>query len=149
MVSGMMCIKLIGHVVFWRDIWYVIVFTSQLFTVVFVIDIIDIMKKCWLNWQYNYHSIHTVLGPSARNISVRAEWLRQSRCTPSEQSEIPRWQPTPRQAPIQCVALHLALWSRFAVSSPSVGMLLSMKTVVLWPTVTIRRNGWIGYISKM
>jgi hypothetical protein len=35
---------------------------------------------------------------SAKNISVRAEWLRQSGLAPSEPSEIPRWLITPRPA---------------------------------------------------
>jgi len=30
-------------------------------------------------------------GASAKHISVRAEWLRQSGCAPSEPSETPRW----------------------------------------------------------
>jgi len=51
--------------------------------------------------------------PSAKNISVRAEWLRQSGRAPSEPSETPRWQTTPRPAPIRRVALHIALRSRF------------------------------------
>jgi len=50
---------------------------------------------------------------SAKNISVWAEWLRQSGRAPSEPSETPRWQTTPRPAPIRRVALHIALRSRF------------------------------------
>jgi len=46
---------------------------------------------------------------SAKNISVRAEWLRQSGPAPSEPSETPRWQITPRPASIPRVALHIAL----------------------------------------
>jgi len=54
------------------------------------------------------------MGPSsAKDISVRAEWLRQSGRAPSEPSETPRWQTTPRPAPIGRVALHIALRSRF------------------------------------
>jgi len=49
---------------------------------------------------------------SAKNISIRAEWLHLSGRAPSEPSEIPRWQTTPRLAPIRCVALHIALRSR-------------------------------------
>jgi len=48
-----------------------------------------------------------------KNISVRAEWLRQSGCAPSEPSEPPRWQTPPRPAPKQHVALHIALRSQF------------------------------------
>ena len=47
--------------------------------------------------------------PSAKNISVRAEWLRQSGRAPSEPSETPRWRITPCPASIPCVALHIAL----------------------------------------
>jgi len=50
---------------------------------------------------------------SAKKISVRAEWLHQSGRAPSEPSGTPRWQTTPRPAPIQCVALHIALRSPF------------------------------------
>ena len=50
---------------------------------------------------------------SAKNISVRAEWLRQSGRAPSEPSETPRWQTTPCPAPIRRVTLHIALRSRF------------------------------------
>jgi len=50
---------------------------------------------------------------SAKNISVQAEWLRQSGRAPSEPSETPRWQTTPRPAPIRRVALHIAVRSRF------------------------------------
>jgi len=50
---------------------------------------------------------------SGKNISVRAEWLRQSGRAPSEPSETPRWQTTPRPAPIRHVALLIALRSRF------------------------------------
>ena len=51
--------------------------------------------------------------PSAKIISVRAEWLRQSGRAPSELSETPRWRITPRPASIPCVALHIALRSPF------------------------------------
>jgi len=50
---------------------------------------------------------------SAKNISVRAEWLRQSGRTPSEPSETPRWRNTPRPASIPRVALHIAVQSQF------------------------------------
>jgi hypothetical protein len=45
--------------------------------------------------------------PSAKNISVRAEWLRHSGGTPSEPTETPRWWITPCPAAIPRVALHI------------------------------------------
>jgi len=51
--------------------------------------------------------------PSAKNISVQAERLRQGGRVPSEPSETPRWHTTPRPAPIRRVALHIALQSLF------------------------------------
>jgi len=50
---------------------------------------------------------------SAKNISVRAEWLRQSGRAPSEPSETPRRRITPLPAWILCVGLHIALRSLF------------------------------------
>jgi len=51
---------------------------------------------------------------SAKNNSVRAEWLGQSGRTPSELSEKLRWQKvTPRQAPIRHIALNIAPQSQF------------------------------------
>jgi len=50
---------------------------------------------------------------SAKNISVRAEWLRQSGRAPSEPSETPRWRVTLHAASIPRVALHIALRSLF------------------------------------
>ena len=50
---------------------------------------------------------------SAKNISVWADWLRQSGRAPSEPSETPRWQITPRPAPIPRAELHIALRSPF------------------------------------
>jgi hypothetical protein len=50
---------------------------------------------------------------SAKNISVWVEWLRQSGRALSELSETPRWQITPRPAPIPGVALHMPLRSQF------------------------------------
>ena len=47
--------------------------------------------------------------PSAKNISIRAELLRQSGRTPSEQSETPRWRITPCPPSFRCVAFHIAL----------------------------------------
>jgi len=51
--------------------------------------------------------------PSAKNISLRAEWLRQSGRPPSELSEISRWRITPRLASIACVGFHIAIRSLF------------------------------------
>jgi len=48
-------------------------------------------------------------GPSAKNISVRAEWLHQSGRGPSEPSETSRWRLTPHPALIRRVALYIAL----------------------------------------
>ena len=50
-----------------------------------------------------------VLYTSAKNISVQAEWLRQSGRALSELSETPRCRITPRPASIQRVAFHIAL----------------------------------------
>jgi len=57
-----------------------------------------------------------LLPTSAKNISVRAEWLRQSGRAPSEPSETPRWRITPRPASIPRVALHIALRSPFLLA---------------------------------
>jgi hypothetical protein len=51
--------------------------------------------------------------PSAKNISVWADWLRQSGRAPSEPSETPRWRITPRPASIPRVDLHIAFRSPF------------------------------------
>ena len=51
----------------------------------------------------------TLITRPAWNISVRAEWLRESGQTPSELSEIPRWQTTPRPARIRRATLNLAV----------------------------------------
>jgi hypothetical protein len=48
---------------------------------------------------------------SAKNISVWAEWLRQSGCARSQPSETVRWRTTPRPVSIQRVVLHMALRS--------------------------------------
>ena len=52
---------------------------------------------------------HSLLISSAKNISIRAEWLRRSGRGPSEPSDTPRWQITPRLVSIQRVAFHIAL----------------------------------------
>jgi len=64
-----------------------------------------------LMMRIRHHKVKEV--SSAKNISIRAEWLRQSGRAPSEPSETPLWQTTPRPAPIGRVALHIALRSRF------------------------------------
>ena len=74
-----------------------------------------------ISWQSQKRSLIAMSTPkaefiacsSAKNISVRAEWLRQSGRAPSEPSETPRWQTTPRPAPTRRVALHIALRSQF------------------------------------
>jgi hypothetical protein len=50
---------------------------------------------------------------SAKNISVRADWLHQSGCALSEPSETPRWWITLRPASIPRVEFHIALRSLF------------------------------------
>ena len=50
--------------------------------------------------------------PSAKNISVRAEWVRQSGRGQSELSETSWWRLTPCLALIWRVALHITLLSR-------------------------------------
>jgi len=50
---------------------------------------------------------------SAKNISVRAEWLSQSGHAPSEPSETPQWRIIPRPASITRVTLHITLRSLF------------------------------------
>jgi hypothetical protein len=52
-------------------------------------------------------------GTSAKNISVWADWLRQSGRAPSEPSETPQWRITPRPASIPRIELHIALRSPF------------------------------------
>jgi hypothetical protein len=52
-------------------------------------------------------------GTLAKNISIWADWLRQSGRAPSEPSEIPQWRITPRPASIPRVELHIALRSPF------------------------------------
>jgi len=67
------------------------------------------------NWhcKQSADTLQTKRNTSAKNISVRAEWLRQSRRAPSEPSETPRWRITPRPASKPPVALHIALRSLF------------------------------------
>jgi hypothetical protein len=56
---------------------------------------------------------HLSLSSLAKNISVRAERLRESGRAPSEMSETPQWQITPHPVSIPRVALHIALQSLF------------------------------------
>jgi len=51
--------------------------------------------------------------PSGRNGCVRVDAFHQSGHAPSKLSETPRWQLTPRPAPIPCVTLHITLQSQF------------------------------------
>jgi len=67
----------------------------------------------WLSCFPEKRHINTCISnpnASAKNISVRAEWLRQSGRAPSEPWETPRWRITPRLASIPGVASHIALW---------------------------------------
>jgi len=68
------------------------------------------LVRCTFDW-HDHRSGRKLT--SARNISVRAEWLRQSGCALSELSETPRWRITPRPASIPRVALQIALRSPF------------------------------------
>jgi len=56
--------------------------------------------------------IRTAKTASAKIISVRAEWLRQSGRAPSEPSGTPRWRITPRPESIPRIALHITLRSQ-------------------------------------
>jgi len=77
--------------------------------------------------------------PSWRNGSIRVDALRQSH------------QRHPGGALLRARRQYHASRSIspsdrcFAVSSHSVGLLFETNTLALWPTVTIRRNGFIGY----
>jgi hypothetical protein len=51
---------------------------------------------------------------SAKNISIWADWLRQSGRAPSEPSETPRGRNTPHPASILRVQLHITLRSPFS-----------------------------------
>jgi len=85
--------------------------------------------SCWQFWRCNRWALHVFccllevdskLKPlksqyhtSAKNISVRAEWLRQSGHALSEPSETPRWWINPRPASIPRITLHITLRSLF------------------------------------
>ena len=77
--------------------------------------------------------------PSGRNGSVRVDALRQS-CQRHPVGGLLRAQP-------QCHASRCISPSDdcFTVSSCSVGLLFWTNALALWPTVTIRSNGFIGY----
>jgi len=77
---------------------------------------------------------------SGINISVWAEWLRQSR----QRHPIGRLLRTRRQYHTSRCILHSD--GGFTISPRSVGLLISTYTLVLWPTVTIHWNGFIGYV---
>jgi len=62
---------------------------------------------------WEFHPPSNAIGASAKNISVRAEWLRQSGRALSEPSETPRWRITPHPVSIPPIALHFALQSLF------------------------------------
>jgi len=74
-------------------------------------------NPCFAHFSHSQGQGHVELfqlGPtSAKNISVWADWLRQSGCAPSEPSATPRWRITPRLASIPRVELHIALRSPF------------------------------------
>jgi hypothetical protein len=95
--------------------------------------------------QLSRRNLFTLICTSVKNISIRAEWLRQSGRAPSEPWDTPRWRITLRPASIQCVAFHIALWSLFHsffsfCRSP---ILNDHSGVVV--TVSIRQNWFIGY----
>ena len=92
------------------------------------IDAISILdpaevKEAYSQIASHYHNVQrhvrshgrrdTRFGPSAKNNSVRAEWLCQSGCAPSKPSETPRGLINSRPASIPRVALHIALRSPF------------------------------------
>jgi len=63
--------------------------------------------------QISRWTVEDVVCTYAKNISVRAECVRQSGRAPSEPWETPRWRITPRLASIPRVALYIALRSPF------------------------------------
>jgi len=79
---------------------------------------------------------------SAKDISVRAEWLRQSGRAPSESSQTPQWRITRRPASILPVALHITLWSPFLVAlSVSHFKQTLWCCGQVWPYIGM---GWLG-----
>jgi len=77
--------------------------------------------------------------PSGRNGSVRVDALRQSRQRHHGGGLL---RARRQYHPSRCISPSDRC---FAVSSRSVGLLFQTNTLALWPTVTIRRNGFIGY----
>jgi len=93
-------------------------------------------------WQpfYQLHILHqqkTFL--AGRNGSVRVDALRQSR------QRHPGGGSLSARRPDHSSRYISPSDRRFTVSSRSVGLLFWTNTLALWPTVTIRRNGFIGY----
>jgi len=82
---------------------------------------------------------------SAKHISVRAEWLRQRGHPASGPSETPSCQITPARRQYHAMCCISPSDRFFAVSSRSVSLPFQTNTLALWPTVTIRRNEFIGY----
>ena len=103
-----------------------------------------------LYWNYRFRyvdDLHSQFGnshqqkkyPSGRNGSVRADTVRRSHQR-HPGGGIPRARCTYSES--HCISpSHRG----FTVSCGSVGLLQYMNTLALWPTVTIRRNGFIGY----
>jgi len=88
---------------FWLEANYIFLRTSHFFSLSY---------SSGLPTSFHHHHLFTCTKAnhaSAKNISVRAEWLRQSGRSPSEPSETPRWRITPRPASMPRVALHIAL----------------------------------------
>jgi len=77
--------------------------------------------------------------PSARSGSVRVDALRRSRRRHPGGRSLRAW---PQYHASRCISPSDRC---FSVSSRSVGVLFSTNTLALWPTVTIRGNGFIGY----
>ena len=82
---------------------------------------------------------------SAKEYSLRAEWLLRGGCALSEPSETPGWRITLCPVTIQRVALYNALQLLFHCFFALCQSHILMITLALWPNVEIRRNGFIGY----
>jgi hypothetical protein len=102
----------------------------------------------WIVYLDNFYTTVPLLGrlrhqqkniPYGRNGFVRVDTLCHSRQSHPGGGLLRTW--------CQCNASRcISRFDRcFTVSSRSVGLLFSTSTVALWPTVTIRRNGFIGY----
>jgi len=92
-----------------------------------------------------FESIGNSIPTSAKYISIWVEWLHQSACAPSELWEKPCWRITPCPASIPRVALHIVLRLQFHSFFLHCLSPFWMNTLALWPPVTIRQNGCIGY----